>query len=70
MLVAFGIFEIEIDDSTDIVIAFVDGEFDSFTFFVSVLKHFLFLLFVKHDIDINGAAESTEKVSDFILRLN
>lgn len=67
MFVFFGVFEVKLDDTADIIVGLVNGELDSFTFFVSVLEDFGFLFLVKNDINVNGAAESTEEAAYCVL---
>lgn len=70
MLIFFGVFEVELDSSADVIISLIDGEFASFAFFVFIFEDFLIGLFIESDIDVNGAGESSEEAGDFILRVN
>jgi hypothetical protein len=67
MLILFGVFEIELNVTADIIVGFVDRKFDSLSFFVSVLEDFLFLFFVEDDIDVDGTGEPAKEAGDFVL---
>jgi hypothetical protein len=67
MLKTFGILEIELDDSANIVFALINRKFDSLSLFVFVLEYFRFLSFVEDDFNIDGSAKSSEEVGYFIL---
>lgn len=67
MFVFFGIFKVEVDNTGDVIITFVDGEFDFLSFFVSILKDFRELLFVEDNFDVYGPTEATEEACYFIL---
>ncbi len=70
MFVLFGVLEVELDVATHVIVGLVDGQFESFAFLVSVLEDFLFLFFVKNDINVDSASQSTEEAGDFILNLS
>jgi hypothetical protein len=67
VFVFFGIFEIELYDTADIIVGLVNREFDFFTFFVSVLKYLGFLFLVQNDINVDGAAETTKEAAYCVL---
>jgi hypothetical protein len=67
MLIFFSVFEVELDDATDIIVGFIDREFDSSAFFVAILENFGFLFFVKDDVDIDCATEAAEEAAHFVL---
>ena len=67
MLIFFCIFEVELDDTADIVIGFVDRKFDPFAFFVAILENFRFLFFIEDDVDVDCATEAAKEAADFVL---
>lgn len=67
MLILFGVLEIELNITADIIIGLIDGKFESLSFFVSVLEDFLFLFFIEDDIDVDSTRESAEEAGDFVL---
>lgn len=67
MLILFGIFEIELNITADVIVGLIDGKSESLSFFVSVLEYFLFLFFVKNDINVDTATQTTKEAGDFIL---
>lgn len=56
MFVLFGIFQVELYNAADVVVALVDGEFESFSLFVSILEDLLVDFFIEDDIDINRSS--------------
>jgi hypothetical protein len=67
MLILFGVLEIELNVTGDIIIGLIDGKFESLSFFVSVLEDFLLLFFIEDDIDVDSTRESAEEAGDFVL---
>lgn len=67
MLILFGVLEIELNITGDIIIGLIDGKFESLSFFVSVLEDFLLLFFIEDDIDVDSTRESAEEAGDFVL---
>ena len=67
MLILFGVLEIELNVTGDIIIGLIDGKFKSLSFFVSVLEDFLLLFFIEDDIDVDSTRESAEEAGDFVL---
>jgi hypothetical protein len=55
MFVLLSFFQIELDDTADIIVCLINGELDFFTFFVSVLEDFRLLFLVQNDVNVNGA---------------
>jgi hypothetical protein len=67
MLILFGVLEIELNVTGDIIIGLIDWKFESLSFFVSVLEDFLLLFFIEDDIDVDSTRESAEEAGDFVL---
>ena len=67
MFVLLSFFQIKLDDTADIIVCLVNGELDSFTFFVSVLEDFRLLFLVQNDVNVNGATQSTEEAAYCVL---
>lgn len=67
MLILFGVLQAELNIPADVIVALVNGEFESFALLVPVLEDLLFLFLVENDIDVDSASEPSEKAGDFIL---
>ena len=67
MFISFGVLKVELNNAADIIISFVDRQFDFIAFFGSVFEYFWFFFFVENDFDIDGPAKSTKEVGYFIL---
>ena len=67
MFELLSFFQIKLDDTADIIVCLVNGELDSFTFFVSVLEDFRLLFLVQNDVNVNGAIQSTEEAAYCVL---
>jgi len=61
MLILFSIFEIELNNTTDIIISLIDGKFESLSFFVSIFEDFLIDFFIKCDLDINRSSKTSKE---------
>jgi hypothetical protein len=55
------------NNSTNIIIGLIDGKFESLAFFVSVFEDFLFLFFIKDDVDIDITSQPSEEAGNFFL---
>ena len=67
MFILFGVLQVELDIPASIIVAFVDGKFDSFAFLIPELEDLLLLFLVQNDIDVNSASQPSKEAGDFIL---
>ena len=67
MFILFGVLQVELDIPTDIIVAFVDGKFESLAFLIPELEDLLLLFLVQNDIDVNSASQPSKEAGDFIL---